>query len=744
MRARGSRDRLFRVVQLLSALDGVDERTCAELAEGNLRDLRDALAAVQHVSGTADRTVATVSSVVTALFGSPGSGLAVAVGRVPAAQPNSPMADLHGAVRALKMKDLKRCARALGVTAESLDGAEDDDDPKAAIQRLLVASAERLQQDLKPRALKAQATQLGVGADALDECFDAQDPKLAMVLLMLAAAAAGGAAPEAAPSPLPEGVPPPAAAATSAGYGRRVAKLRTAAKIATLGLGVKKQYHAFLTHDWGQDGSGRPNHERVSRINAMLKQRGIVTWMDEERMEGNIVSQMCAGIDDSSTCVVFITHNYLEKVGGENMADNCKKEFLYADRRKTAKLMIPVVMEEDGGAHAHVRDPSSWRGPVGMSLGGQLYVDMSGDVNSPPFQEKVDELVANIQRLTEAQPMPQQEPETQAQAPTAAGTAAPPPPVPEPELEPEPSRDPDTQDEGAAAGRRLEQKGAAPMFDSQMAFFSGGAAESGAMDTAAADAPAAAATAGGGAAGSRSSHKSPQKATSVRELDSAAMMFFNTAGQADGGLDSAEAAGVARVMAGLDGEGGLLGVQVDLDAGDDSDDSSNSGGGSSDGREGHGEMSEDDEVDEDEQTAREQAAARGDDSGASASYSRMRMASLEIFTAAGKADDGGSSSDRGSSGTGGTGGGGGAAAAHSHGMAVQELEEEDDDDDAGREDDEDEVDEEEEQAAAAAAGAAAASAAAAVGGGGAAGRSVGDGTLSVTSSVFAGAGGAVA
>ena len=86
------RDRLFRVVQLLSALDGVDERTCAELAEGNLRDLRDALAAVQHVSGTADRTVATVSSAVTALFGSPGSGLAVAVGRVPTAQPNSPMA----------------------------------------------------------------------------------------------------------------------------------------------------------------------------------------------------------------------------------------------------------------------------------------------------------------------------------------------------------------------------------------------------------------------------------------------------------------------------------------------------------------------------------------------------------------------------------------------------------------------------------------------------------------------------
>jgi len=59
--------------------------------------------------------------------------------------------------------------------------------------------------------------------------------------------------------------------------------------------------------------------------------------------------------------VVFITANYIAKVGGENMADNCKKEFLYADRRKTAKLMIPVVMEAADGKHAGIRDPVSTR-----------------------------------------------------------------------------------------------------------------------------------------------------------------------------------------------------------------------------------------------------------------------------------------------------------------------------------------------------------------------------------------------
>ena len=49
-------------------------------------------------------------------------------------------------------------------------------------------------------------------------------------------------------------------------------------------------------------------------------------------------------------------------------------EFNYAARRKTAKLIIPVVMEEG------VRDPSKWTGEVGLVLGGRLYVDMCGDL----------------------------------------------------------------------------------------------------------------------------------------------------------------------------------------------------------------------------------------------------------------------------------------------------------------------------------------------------------------------------
>jgi hypothetical protein len=41
---------------------------------------------------------------------------------------------------------------------------------------------------------------------------------------------------------------------------------------------------AFLTHDWGEDGS---THQKVSSVNKLLKERGVITWFDEEKMEVN-------------------------------------------------------------------------------------------------------------------------------------------------------------------------------------------------------------------------------------------------------------------------------------------------------------------------------------------------------------------------------------------------------------------------------------------------------------------------
>ena len=44
----------------------------------------------------------------------------------------------------------------------------------------------------------------------------------------------------------------------------------------------------FCTHDWGTDEKGRNNHERVKKLNSLLKNYGLTTWFDEEKMTGDV------------------------------------------------------------------------------------------------------------------------------------------------------------------------------------------------------------------------------------------------------------------------------------------------------------------------------------------------------------------------------------------------------------------------------------------------------------------------
>eukprot|EP01035_Chromulina_nebulosa_P033583 gene33583-44979_t len=143
----------------------------------------------------------------------------------------------------------------------------------------------------------------------------------------------------------------------------------------------------FLTHDWGM---AQFNHKRVAKVNAALKKRGMTTWFDDEQMEGDIKSKMCSGIDHSRVLIVFITKRYLNKVGGNNAEDNCRLEFGYGARRKTAARMLPVVME------AEIRDTSLWDGQVGLVLGGSLYVDLATEDD---FDAKVDDIVNRVIKI---------------------------------------------------------------------------------------------------------------------------------------------------------------------------------------------------------------------------------------------------------------------------------------------------------------------------------------------------------
>lgn len=142
----------------------------------------------------------------------------------------------------------------------------------------------------------------------------------------------------------------------------------------------------FLTHDWGKE-EGQDNHERVSRINRALQAKGLRTWFDADKMTGNVKKQMTDGIASTKCVLVFITRRYMDKVDGTNAEDNCQLEFNFACQQKTGNKMVSVVMEE------RARDTKYWFGPVGMTLGSRLYVDM---VDDSKFEENMNNLYNEI------------------------------------------------------------------------------------------------------------------------------------------------------------------------------------------------------------------------------------------------------------------------------------------------------------------------------------------------------------
>eukprot|EP00296_Roombia_truncata_P007810 JP446263.1.p1 GENE.JP446263.1~~JP446263.1.p1 ORF type:complete len:424 (+),score=92.78 JP446263.1:91-1272(+) len=152
---------------------------------------------------------------------------------------------------------------------------------------------------------------------------------------------------------------------------------------------------AFLTHDWGKgdENNGRDNHAEVAAVNTALKQRGIRTWFDQDRMEGVITKQMQQGIDRAATVVTFITKRYMSKVDGDNEKDNCQREFLYAQLTKP-EAMIAVPMHQD------CSHPGLWKGPVLFTLGSKLAAaNVVDGVNSANFKAQMDALASEIRRV---------------------------------------------------------------------------------------------------------------------------------------------------------------------------------------------------------------------------------------------------------------------------------------------------------------------------------------------------------
>ena len=142
-----------------------------------------------------------------------------------------------------------------------------------------------------------------------------------------------------------------------------------------------------------KDELGRRNHDRVTKIFDGLKRKGLNNWFDGEKMQDDVVQQMIGGIDDSNCIVVFLTKAYIEKVASGNPADNCFKEFSYANRTKTSAKMIAVPMEPC------CLDPKNWTGIIQMELGGLLYeANFAKDDDPAAFNENIEKLYQQIKR----------------------------------------------------------------------------------------------------------------------------------------------------------------------------------------------------------------------------------------------------------------------------------------------------------------------------------------------------------
>ena len=150
----------------------------------------------------------------------------------------------------------------------------------------------------------------------------------------------------------------------------------------------------FLSHNWGEDGSGRDNHQRVALINQELKNMGYETWFDEYEMAGNIAERMSEGIEHTKAVVIFLTRKYYEKVNGENALDNCKREFIYAVEKRTPAKMLVVVMEEC------MCNTKTWTKLVGFNFSARLYVDMSGNLEDRNYlHQQMESLQKQLEKM---------------------------------------------------------------------------------------------------------------------------------------------------------------------------------------------------------------------------------------------------------------------------------------------------------------------------------------------------------
>mmetsp|Transcript_7161 Transcript_7161/g.11926 ORF Transcript_7161/g.11926 Transcript_7161/m.11926 type:complete len:644 (-) Transcript_7161:351-2282(-) len=149
----------------------------------------------------------------------------------------------------------------------------------------------------------------------------------------------------------------------------------------------------YLSFERGLDSLGRNNTDRALRINAALRSRGLMTFVNEESSNDKLVQSVAAGVDKTRSLLCLLTKDYIEKVAKNIPTDKSSVEFNYNLRRKHPDNAIPIVMEPG------IVNPASWNGLVGTVLSERPLVDFSNDDD---FDAKIDAVFRLVTAVSKA------------------------------------------------------------------------------------------------------------------------------------------------------------------------------------------------------------------------------------------------------------------------------------------------------------------------------------------------------
>ncbi|KAG2442907.1 hypothetical protein HXX76_002983 [Chlamydomonas incerta] len=137
------------------------------------------------------------------------------------------------------------------------------------------------------------------------------------------------------------------------GHSQSLAQLSTASSttVAAGGGAAGPTAHIMISYEWG-------SQQKALLIKEALERRGLVTWMDIEKMSGSTLEAMALAVEGAAAVLLCISKRYKE-------SQACRAEAEYAYQQR--KRIIPIMMERG-------YRPTGW---LGILIGTKLYFDCS-------------------------------------------------------------------------------------------------------------------------------------------------------------------------------------------------------------------------------------------------------------------------------------------------------------------------------------------------------------------------------